>query len=234
MSYKKYISTWYNAIAMHKRNSGFTLIELLVVISIIGMLSSVVIVKVSNARELAVSAVVVQTARNMKLALSLYYQEHERWPLSIPSTPAAPRPLPDDYIFVSGGLQSGAWPGPWTTFMGQLSPHISVGDLYPIPYLLSSSGAVSQGYLFLRGTGSKIVVSPIWDSLSGYLGCLEVREGYWFSANPVGGQNNITKNDNGFDPDAIEAFEGDVKLNTAVASGNCVANSSGYVTYENY
>lgn len=57
-------------------SSGFTLIELLVVISIIGMLSSIVIVSLQNARAKAVNAAIKQTLGQFKNAAALYQSEH--------------------------------------------------------------------------------------------------------------------------------------------------------------
>ncbi|MDR3642364.1 MAG: prepilin-type N-terminal cleavage/methylation domain-containing protein [Candidatus Doudnabacteria bacterium] len=54
------------------QNSGFTLIELLVVISIIGLLASVVLVTVSNARESAKRATAVENIKQLQIALEIY------------------------------------------------------------------------------------------------------------------------------------------------------------------
>jgi prepilin-type N-terminal cleavage/methylation domain-containing protein len=54
---------------------GFTLIELLVVIAIIGILASVVLVNLNNARERARNAERISTIDQGKLALQLYYDD---------------------------------------------------------------------------------------------------------------------------------------------------------------
>lgn len=59
---------------------GFTLIELLVVISIIGVLSSVVLSSLSNAREKAKVAKVKQETRQLLLAFELYNSEFGGYP----------------------------------------------------------------------------------------------------------------------------------------------------------
>ena len=61
-------------------NKGFTLIELLVVISIIGILSSVVLTSLSNAREKAKVARVKQETRQLLLAFELYNAEFGGFP----------------------------------------------------------------------------------------------------------------------------------------------------------
>lgn len=60
---------------------GFTLIELLVVISIIGILSSVVLVSLSAARGKAYDAQRTSNLRTIQTALELYYATHNAYPV---------------------------------------------------------------------------------------------------------------------------------------------------------
>lgn len=61
---------------------GFTLIELLVVISIIGVLSSVVLVALSSARMKARDALRISSVRSIKNAMELYYNDNKGYPTS--------------------------------------------------------------------------------------------------------------------------------------------------------
>ena len=58
------------------RKKGFTLIELLVVIAIIGILATIVLVSLNNARESARDTKRISDLRSSQLALELYYAEH--------------------------------------------------------------------------------------------------------------------------------------------------------------
>lgn len=61
-------------------NRGFTLIELLVVVSIIGMLSSVVLVSVQGARNKAKEIKLLAGINQLKSALELYRLDNNRYP----------------------------------------------------------------------------------------------------------------------------------------------------------
>ena len=61
---------------MSKTNKGFTLIELLVVIAIIGILSSVVLASLNNAREKARDARRISDIKNVQLALELHADDN--------------------------------------------------------------------------------------------------------------------------------------------------------------
>jgi general secretion pathway protein G len=59
---------------------GFTLIELLVVIAIIGLLSTLAVVALSSARTKGRDAVRVSDAKNLQMALELYYNDNNAYP----------------------------------------------------------------------------------------------------------------------------------------------------------
>ena len=63
-----------------KSQKGFTLIELLVVISIIGVLSSIVMISLNSAKTKARDAVRKGDLRQMALAMQMYWEEYEYYP----------------------------------------------------------------------------------------------------------------------------------------------------------
>jgi|WetSurMetagenome_2_1015567.scaffolds.fasta_scaffold12745_2 prepilin-type N-terminal cleavage/methylation domain-containing protein len=62
------------------KNEGFTLVELLVVIAIIGLLSTLSIVALNNARMKARDAVRVANIKQMQTAFELYYNDAGKYP----------------------------------------------------------------------------------------------------------------------------------------------------------
>jgi len=63
-----------------RKQKGFTLIELLVVIAIIGLLSTLAVVALNNAREKARDARRVGDVKQVQTALELYYNDESGYP----------------------------------------------------------------------------------------------------------------------------------------------------------
>jgi prepilin-type N-terminal cleavage/methylation domain-containing protein len=92
-----------------QKQSGFTLIELLVVISIIGILSSIILVSLQKAKESAEDAVAKAELRQIQNQLVMYFLDHGGYPnpsgqnntlYCIGSAPACSSPFqPDDPNF---------------------------------------------------------------------------------------------------------------------------------------
>tara|TARA_B100000315_G_scaffold44210_1_gene39164 strand:- start:803 stop:1318 length:516 start_codon:yes stop_codon:yes gene_type:complete len=68
---------------LHKtKHKGFTLIELLVVIAIIGLLSTLAVVALNNAREKGRDAKRVADIKSIQTALELYFADQNTYPIS--------------------------------------------------------------------------------------------------------------------------------------------------------
>ena len=68
---------------MNSKKKGFTLIELLVVVAIIGLLSTLSIVALNNARARARDARRVADIKQIQTALELYYNDNSSYPSTI-------------------------------------------------------------------------------------------------------------------------------------------------------
>jgi len=68
---------------MKKQQKGFTLIELLVVIAIIGLLSTLSVVALNNARQKARDARRVSDIKQIQTALELYYNDVSSYPAAV-------------------------------------------------------------------------------------------------------------------------------------------------------
>lgn len=102
---------------MSNKIKGFTLIELLVVVSIIGMLSSVVLVSLNNTRQKAVDIKRFSEFKEIQKAVILYYSVNDRYP-----------PLS------SVGAESpqacqGSDPLKWCAFQTMMQPYMSIESL---------------------------------------------------------------------------------------------------------
>ncbi len=66
-----------------KKQRGFTLIELLVVIAIIGLLSTLAVVALNNARQKARDAKRISDIKQVQTALELYFNDANAYPTSL-------------------------------------------------------------------------------------------------------------------------------------------------------
>ncbi len=66
-----------------KKNKGFSLIELLVVISIIGVLTTVLVMNFVGSRERARDAQTIQNLNSLKNALRMYYNDNQSYPTNL-------------------------------------------------------------------------------------------------------------------------------------------------------
>src|SRR5680860_552812 len=102
-----------------KKQKGFTLIELLVVIAIIGLLSTLAVVALNNARQKARDARRVSDIKQIQTALELYYNDENGYPAAAAEDgaltgatsgitymtiiPANPSPGGATYTYTQGG-----------------------------------------------------------------------------------------------------------------------------------
>lgn len=68
---------------MKDNKKGFTLVELLVVIAIIGLLSTLAVVALNNARQKARDARRVSDVKQIQTALELYYNDESGYPAAV-------------------------------------------------------------------------------------------------------------------------------------------------------
>lgn len=95
------------------RAKGFTLIELMVVIAIIGLLSSIMLASLTNARLQARDAKRVSDLSQIKIALEEYYQDHGYYPAS-------------DCGWNCNGYRYSYVSSSWAAFAADLAPYITL------------------------------------------------------------------------------------------------------------
>jgi|SRR3989344_4945399 len=98
-------------------NKGFTLIELLVVVSIIGVLSSIVIGSLQNARIKATNTRKNSIAYDYQIALELYFNDHGKYPDPGSNSTFCLGDYPTDNCWVGTNAEN-------TTLNAALAPYI--------------------------------------------------------------------------------------------------------------
>ncbi len=137
---------------MKTNQKGFTLIELLVVIAIIGLLSTLAVVSLNNARQKSRDAKRVSDIKQIQTALELYYVDNSAYPFDATNDPLRLGDGTDcsssacDTISSTNGIAATA---SGTTYMG-----IIPGDPSNPSSECTSSSSAPCGYSYDGTTGS--------------------------------------------------------------------------------
>lgn len=130
---------------MKKSHKGFTLIEILVVISIIGLLSSIILISVNEARLKSHDALRVSQIRQIAHAVELYYADHLTYPVMLCDS----RPLGGNTCWLPGGA-----------FYNLLVPqYISSLPLDPTNYKSEGYMCSNCGEYLYQGNANRYFVS---------------------------------------------------------------------------
>ncbi|MFA5133765.1 MAG: prepilin-type N-terminal cleavage/methylation domain-containing protein [Patescibacteria group bacterium] len=130
-----------------KKAKGFTLIELLVVIAIIGLLSTLAVVALNNARQKSRDAKRVSDVKQVSTALELYFADNNGYPT------AATAITLGDATHTCLGTNGFATECTGTTYMGQVpsAPTPPTGNTYT--YTSADGSTYSIGFTLEGTTG---------------------------------------------------------------------------------
>ncbi len=143
------------------KKKGFTLIELLVVIAIIGLLASIVMVSLNNARRKARDARRKADIHQIMLALESYYNDNQQYPAS------------GGAILPNSGWSSSA-DSSWDTLRTTLANYINLpndpinstggwagsGTYYNYNYFSLGYGCPQQWYMLVYELENYDIISP--------------------------------------------------------------------------
>ncbi|MCK5061122.1 type II secretion system protein [Candidatus Parcubacteria bacterium] len=123
---------------MKNNKKGFTLIELLVVIAIIGLLSTLAVVALNNARQKSRDAKRVADIKQVQTALELFFNDQQGYPNS--AAAALPLGVSSQSCLGAGGFgAAGACTNP--VYMAQVPS-------YPEPFTDNTCTAATSGYTY--------------------------------------------------------------------------------------
>ncbi|MDD5318576.1 MAG: prepilin-type N-terminal cleavage/methylation domain-containing protein [Candidatus Pacebacteria bacterium] len=159
------------------KKSGFTLIELLVVIAIIALLSAVVLVALTSARQRGRDAQRISDIRQLRNALQLYYTTNKTFPTSLAGlVPTYISKLPTDPLGNTGAAcRNGSYcysvdviPNPTTYHVGVQMEVTTLSNDQNCNSLTGSNCQVSAAYVNNTTSPNKSVpfngsVSYIYD-----------------------------------------------------------------------
>lgn len=93
------------------RKRGFTLIELLVVIAIIGILATIILISLSNAKPKAQRSAALESINRVLSAVALCRDADESNKVATMGTQSNPVETPSNNACLDGGQASANWPG---------------------------------------------------------------------------------------------------------------------------
>lgn len=157
-------------------DKGFTLIELLLVVSIIGLLSSIIMVSFTQARMHARDAKRMLDFDAMQKALELYFADNGKYP-AVTSSGDYPR-YTKAYDY---------YPNEWNELATALKPYMvglskSIPSSLPYIYVTGGTQDVCLSYYGGQGAG----YSKIWKSQTGYVLLTQFEGGDWLASEDGG------------------------------------------------
>lgn len=124
INFKKFITNHYSLITNHQL--GFTLIELLIAISIIGILSTLILANLQDARVKARDTQRKNDLKQVKTALRMYYNDYQGYPTG------------------SGEIGSIAWGNPFTVGTITYMKALPLDPLYTAGYTYFYTGSANN------------------------------------------------------------------------------------------